>query len=44
MPPFPKNPIFQMVIDAVVLSFALTIVTQGVTLLILYFLREMRVI
>lgn len=44
MPLFPKNPMFKMVIDAVVLSFALTIITQGMTLLIIYFLQEARLI
>jgi len=41
MPLFPKNPLFQMVIDAVVISLALTIITQGMTYLIIYFLQEM---
>lgn len=44
MPLLPKNPLFQMVIDAAVLSFALTIIVQGVTLLIIYFLQEMRLV
>ena len=42
MPLFPRNPLFQMVIDAAVLSFALTIITQSVTYLIIYFLQQMR--
>jgi hypothetical protein len=44
MPLLPKNSLFQMVIDCAVVSFALTIVTQGMTYLIIYFLQEMRLI
>jgi hypothetical protein len=42
VPLFPKNPIFQMVVDAAILSFALTIMTQGMLLLFVYLLQEMR--
>ena len=44
MPLFPRNPIFKMIIDAAVVSYALTLVTVGTTYLIIYALRELRLI
>jgi hypothetical protein len=44
MPLDPRNPLIRMIIDAAVLSFALWLITVGMTYLIIYFLQEMRVI
>jgi hypothetical protein len=44
MPLFPRNSIWNMVINAAVMSMALSIIVQGMTLLIIYFLQEARLI
>ncbi len=40
MPLFPGNRLFQMIIDAAILSFALWLITVGLTYLVIYMLRE----
>jgi hypothetical protein len=38
----PRNSIWLMVINAAIMAWALTIITQGMTYLIIYFLQQMR--
>jgi hypothetical protein len=44
MPFLPRNSLLHMIITAAVMSWALTIITQGMTYLIIYFLQEMYLI
>ena len=44
MPLFPRNPFFQMIVDAAILSFALWLITVGLSYLVIYMLQEFGVI
>lgn len=44
MPLFPRNPFFQMIVDAVILSFALWLITVGMSYLVVYMLQQFGVI
>jgi hypothetical protein len=44
MPLFPRNPLFQMIVDAAILSYAFWLITLGMGYLVFYMLQEFGVI
>ena len=44
MPLFPRNSLFQMILDAAILSFALWLITVGMCYVLIYMLQEFGVI
>jgi len=44
MPLFPRNPLFQMIIDAAILSYAFWLIIVAMRYLVMYMLQEFGVI